>query len=296
MANIHLLDFSGPMLQIMRSPVLRCVGRCNDVAGYTMPRHSHPNTMEMLYIVEGIGCTQVDGKSYPLEPGTIALYNPGVRHSERFDSEGPTPYFYHLKFDEFVVSGLQPSCLLPLGLSPTFQAGEDAPAIQRLMSMIFAEAEGRRLGFDQIAQNLMLSVVLLVLRILDAEHAHIDKAEPDSLIMQIQQYFERHYAQKLSMQAVADHFHINYYYLSHMFKKQMGVSPSGYLTALRINEACRLLCTTDLPIYRVAEMVGYPNQSNFQVQFKQRKGMSPLQYRAYYSENQLIIQDDTHHA
>lgn len=114
------------------------------------------------------------------------------------------------------------------------------------------------------------------------------KAEPDCLIVQIQQYFDRHYAEELSMQEVADRFHISYYYLSHRFKKQVGVSPSKYLSALRINEACRLLSTSKLPIYRVAEMVGYANQSNFQAQFKQYKGMSPLHYRAYYDQNELI--------
>lgn len=284
------------MLQIMRNPLLRCVGRCNDVEGYSIARHSHPGTMEMLYIVQGVGSTEVEGRTYPLSSGMIAMYNPGVYHSETFDSHSPTPYFYHIKFDEFVVSGLQPSCLLPKGFSPTFSAGHDASSFQTLMTVLFSEAEAQCLGYDQIAQSLLLSIVLLTLRILDRDHAQIEKADSDSLIVQIQQYLERHYAQKLSMQAVADQFHINYYYLSHLFKKQMGVSPSNYLTALRINEACRLLCTTKLPIYQVAEMAGYANQSNFQVQFKQHKGMSPLQYRAYYDENQLMVQDDTYHA
>lgn len=294
MANIHLLDFTGPLLQIMRKPVLRCVGRCKDMAGYTINRHSHPNTTEMLYIVKGEGSTLVEGRRYPLSPGKIALYNPGVDHAETFDKDGPTPYFYHLKFDEFVISGLAPSCLLPKGLSPTFSAGKDAKAIQTLMTLLFAEAESQRLGYDQVAQNLLLSIVLLTLRILDADHASIEKADSDSLIVQIQQYIERHYAEKLSMQEVANHFHINYYYLSHLFKKQMGVSPSNYLTSFRINAACRLLSTTKLPIYRVAEMVGYANQSNFQTQFKRHKGMPPLQYRAYYEDNSLMVQDDTY--
>ncbi|MGI6234479.1 MAG: AraC family transcriptional regulator [Christensenellales bacterium] len=294
MANIHLLDFSGPLLQIMRTPVLRCVGRCKDLAGYTICRHSHPNTMEMLYIVQGEGTTQVEGRSYPLSSGMIALYNPGVAHAETFDKDAPTPYFYHLKFDEFVISGLTPSCLLPKGFSPTFSAGSDAGAIQTLMTLLFNEAESQRLGYDQIAQNLLLSIVLMTLRILDADHAHIEKTESDSLIVQIQHHIQRHYAEKLSMKDVANHFHINYYYLSHLFKKEMGVSPSNYLTAFRINAACRLLSTTKLPIYRIAEMVGYANQSNFQTQFKRHKGMPPLQYRAYYEDNNLMVQDETY--
>lgn len=289
MANIHLLDFSGPLLQIISKPVLRCVGRCKDMEGYSIDWHSHPGTMEMLYIVQGEGQVQVDGREYPLRPGMIALYNPGVIHAETFDRNAPTPYFYHLKFDEFVISGLPPSCLLPKGLSPAFSAGSEGPSIQALMTLLFDEADNRRLGYDQVAQNLLLAILLLTLRVLDADHASIEKADSDSLIVQIQQHIERNHAERLSMQKVADHFHINYYYLSHLFKKQMGISPSNYLTTYRINAACRLLVTTRLPIYRVAEMVGYANQSSFQAQFKQRKGMSPLQYRAYYEDNSLIL-------
>lgn len=293
MPNTQLLDFSGPLLQIVRNPVLRCVGRCKDMNGYSITGHSHPNTMEMLYIVEGTGTVQVEGTSYPLGPGMIALYNPGITHSEVFDRNSPTPFFYNIKFNEFVISGLPPSCLLPNGMMPTVHAGQETAGMQTLMSLLYAEAEGRRLGYEQIAQNLLMSIVLLTLRVLDKNHAYIEKAEPDCLIVQIQQYFERHFAEELSMQEVADQFHISYYYLSHRFKKHVGVSPSKYISALRINEACRLLSTSKLPIYRVAEMVGYANQSNFQAQFKQYKGMSPLHYRAYYDQNELTQIDSS---
>ncbi len=289
MPNIHLSDFSGPLLQIIRNPVLRCVGRCKDMKGYSISGHLHPDATEILYIVRGDGSTRVGAVDYPLTPGTIAVYNPGVEHAETFDPHSPVPYFYHLKFNEFVISGLQPSCLLPGGLPPTFAAGEEGAHIETLMKLLFAEVEKQRLGFDQIAQSLLLSIMLMILRILDAEHAHIEKAESETLIVQIQQYLERHYTEELSMKEVADHFHINYYYLSHLFKNEIGISPASYVNALRINEACRLLCVSRLPIYRVAEMVGYGNQSTFQMQFRQRKGVSPMQYRAYYDHNDLMI-------
>lgn len=292
MPNVHLSDFSGPLLQIIRNPVLRCVGRCKDIKGYHIAGHLHPDTAEILYIVRGKGVTRIEGKEYPLGPGDLAIYNPGVEHAEAFDPRVPAPYFYHVKFNEFVISGLQPSCLLPGGLPPAFSAGSDGPHIETLMKMLFSEVEQQRLGFDQIAHSLLLSIMLQILRILDTDHAQIEKTESDSLIVQIQQHLERHFAEDLSMKDVAGKFHINYYYLSHLFKNEIGISPASYVNALRINEACRLLCTSRLPIYRVAEMVGYGNQSTFQMQFKQRKGVSPMQYRAYYEQNTLMVPCD----
>ncbi len=290
MPNIHLIDFPGPALEIIRNPVLRCVGRCSNIPAYSIDRHSHP-TVELIYIVSGHGTVEIDGVRHPLDPGTIALYNPGVPHAERFGHEEPAPLFYHLKFDELSISGLPVNCLLPAGLSPTFETKENGASFNKLLSTMFQEAAQQSLGYRQILDSLLQSVLLLTLRILDA-HLPLRKKDAGSLVYQIQQHFAAHYGEKISMQEVADTFHINGCYLSHLFKESIGLSPSAYLTAFRMSEACRLLSQTDLPIHQIASDVGYANQSNFQIQFKKSKGMSPLQYRAYYDKNPLKHVDD----
>lgn len=287
MPNIHLVNFPGPTLEMIRNPVLRCVGRCSNIPAYSIEGHSHP-TVELLYIESGHGTASVGGTQYPLEPGTIVIYNPTVKHSERFTREEQAPLFYHLKFDELSISGMPVNNLLPSGLPPTFHTGVNRDAFSRLLSTMFQEAEEQHLGYRQMLDSLLYCIVLLTLRVLDASYTLLRKNEGDSLIYQIQQYFAEHYARKLSMKEVASQFHINDCYLSHMFKENIGLSPSAYLTEFRINEACRLLSQTDMPIHIIASSVGYQNQSNFQIQFKKNKGLSPLQYRAYYEKNPLI--------
>ncbi|MDD3411498.1 MAG: AraC family transcriptional regulator [Eubacteriales bacterium] len=291
MPNIHLQDFSGPVLQIMRKPVLRCAGRCSDVPGYSIKSHSHP-TVELLYIVEGEGSTRVGGNAYPLAPGYLAVYNPNVEHAETFSVGAKTPYFYHIKFDEFSISGLPVGCLLPSGMDPTFPTGSGGKDFEALLHMLFHESADKRLGYEQVTQGLLQCVVVLTLRQIDSRYVALRKDKSDSLVVQIQQYLYDNYAKPLSMKDVAEEFHLNYYYFSHLFKKALDVSPSRYLADLRISEACRLLSNTKLTINQIAEQVGYGNQSNFQVQFKRSKGVSPMQYRAYYTENPLIFQED----
>lgn len=291
MPNIHLVEFPGPALEIIRNPVLRCVGRCSNIPAYSIDRHSHP-TVELIYIVSGHGFVEVGGSRYPLEPGTIAVYNPGVQHAERFGHEEEAPLFYHLKFDELSISGMPVNCLLPAGLLPTFPSKENGASFDKLLSTMFQEAEQQSLGYRQILDHLLYSVLLLTLRILDSHYVQLRKKDAGSLVYQIQQYFAQNFSQKLSMKEIADQFHINGCYLSHLFKESIGLSPSAYLTEFRINEACRLLSQTDLPIHQIASDVGYANQSNFQIQFKKSKGMSPLQYRAYYVKNPLKHVDD----
>lgn len=295
MPNIHLSADQSAKLQILRDPILRCVGKCSDLPAYSVVRHAHPRTMEMVFIVEGEGTTEVDGKKYRIEPGNIILYNPGVIHWETFDRNAATPLFYHLKFDEFAVSGMVDGCLLPNALQPVLSSGEYAAFFHESLKRMFAEWSEQNVGSEQVSDSLLQCLVVLVLRILDTNYTTIEKSKADSLINQIQSYLSTHYTDKISLKDVAREFHINYYYLSHLFQEKLRISPFRYLTELRINQACHLLSNTTFSVGRIASMIGYANQSTFQVQFKKYKGQSPLQYRAYYTRNALIsrpIEDD----
>ena len=64
-----------------------------------------------------------------------------------------------------------------------------------------------------------------------------------------------------------------------IFRQVTGTSPSEYIKQLRLNAACELLLSTDMPINLVGETVGYPNQCFFSKMFKRNIGMSPTEYR-----------------
>ncbi len=64
-----------------------------------------------------------------------------------------------------------------------------------------------------------------------------------------------------------------------VFRQVTGISPSDYIKQLRLNAACELLLSTDLPINTVGESVGYPNQCFFSKMFKKNIGVTPTEYR-----------------
>lgn len=292
MPNIHLSVDSAPKLQILRNPILRCVGKCSDLPAYTVVRHAHPHTMEIVYIVEGQGYTEVSGRRHPIGPGDIVLYNPGVIHQEKFDMNYPTPLFYHIKFDEFSVSGMKEGCLLPDGIAPAIPSGEYGPFLLASLERMFEEWYEQSVGSEQVNHSLLKCLMVLVLRMLDQRCTLIEKSQADSVLSQIQNYLSTHFEEKFTMKDVANEFHINYYYLCHLFQEKLRISPFRYLTELRINEACHLLSTTRLSVGKISGMVGYANQSTFQIQFKKYKKQSPLKYRAYYNNNALMNKAD----
>ena len=64
-----------------------------------------------------------------------------------------------------------------------------------------------------------------------------------------------------------------------MFKRHTQQTITGYVTALRIGEACALLSGSTRPIAHIAADVGYDSLANFNRQFKALKGLTPREYR-----------------
>jgi AraC-like DNA-binding protein len=88
----------------------------------------------------------------------------------------------------------------------------------------------------------------------------------------------------LNMNALADHLSISAVALSVNFKDIMGMSPSDYLTLLRIERAKELLCETDLAVKEICGAVGYSDQRGFMRRFKQYTAKSPTQFRQEYGK------------
>ena len=63
------------------------------------------------------------------------------------------------------------------------------------------------------------------------------------------------------------------------FKANTGKTLVEYLHELRIGDACRLLLESDRTISEIAFECGFNNLSNFNRRFRERKGMSPREYR-----------------
>ncbi|MCR5301282.1 MAG: response regulator [Lachnospiraceae bacterium] len=94
------------------------------------------------------------------------------------------------------------------------------------------------------------------------------------------QYIADHYSESgLSVDAICSYLGVGTSYFSSVFKKETGMSFITYLTDIRMNEAQRLLDTTDEKSYIIAGMVGYEEPNYFSYVFKKHFGISPSRYR-----------------
>ena len=87
------------------------------------------------------------------------------------------------------------------------------------------------------------------------------------------------YAEPLSMACLAAKVSLSLSQFERRFKKRFQVTPRKYLANVRINAACQLLASTDLPIAVIAVQTGFYDQSHLNRQFTKIKGSTPAQYR-----------------
>ena len=86
-------------------------------------------------------------------------------------------------------------------------------------------------------------------------------------------------ASDLSIAQIAAALGLSEGHLSHLFKKETGVTVGAYLTRCRIQRAMALLRERKLRVYEVAEAVGYRDIAYFSGIFKKTVGMSPTEYQ-----------------
>ena len=72
--------------------------------------------------------------------------------------------------------------------------------------------------------------------------------------------------------------------MSRVFKEETGTAFHDYRNAVRIGKARQLLLHEDLRITDVASAVGFDDQSYFTKVFRRFTGMTPLRYRARYTQ------------
>jgi PAS domain S-box-containing protein len=96
------------------------------------------------------------------------------------------------------------------------------------------------------------------------------------------------YAQPLSTAALAAKVSLSVSQFNRQFRKKFHTTPRAYLTSVRMNAACHLLVSTDLPISEISLQTGFYDQSHFSNQFVRHRGLPPSQYRSKYAQSESL--------
>ncbi len=67
--------------------------------------------------------------------------------------------------------------------------------------------------------------------------------------------------------------------LYHLFQKELGETPLGFLNSIRINVAIEYLENGEKSVSEISHLVGFPSENHFRKIFRSVTGTTPLRYR-----------------
>lgn len=111
----------------------------------------------------------------------------------------------------------------------------------------------------------------------DAEEE--DKPAGSFLVREAVQFMEQRFAEKITLQDVADHCYVSQWHLSKLLNRHMEKSFYDLLNEIRVKRAQLLLADPKLKIGDIGERVGYCDPGHFARTFKKITGMSAYEYR-----------------
>lgn len=241
--------------------------------------HWHPRP-ELLYQVYGHSRVTVGKETFTLAPQDILMINAYTIH----DHGQENGHLARLQLN-------MPQLVRTLGISPsqnflcnsTLDTGTDYTLLRR------AVAQFELLSLQNASANLCTAAAYqVVLLLMDSFATQEQKNASTPVLTHLQSaitYMEQHFQEPLTVRQIAADCHLSEAHLAHLFSQELGVTPSGYLKAMRLDYALRLLGSGNLRVSEIAAAAGFEEARRLNTAFRDRFGMLPKEWRARQTEH-----------
>lgn len=248
----------------------------------------------LFWCTAGSGSILLEKSALTVEKGQIAFIPAGTPYSFRPASED-MQLFLSVNFDFVYCEALGKYELATMVPSPEAIDGilhhvfSDCPLMNEAFVTACEESTGmllhqaqkeffyRKLYYQQDINARIHIVLLRLARQLAAES--ITKVNRSETIERIIDYIKKHYAEKITVEDVAQHMGYHPDYINRLMHQHTGQTIFHYLQEYRINKAIRLIHSTELPFSAIAEQTGFIDASHFSKTFRKKTGKSPREFR-----------------
>ena len=233
---------------------------------------------KVYYITDGECVLEIEGVRYVAKPGDFFLIPAGTRHSYYHENENyVTKYWFHF---DFKIGG---SNFTETISAPYFHHfGYD----KKLVAMFRKIFRLEKKGTISTALEMTSTILQMMSYYFSATVAKESQNDDESTIVirNTISYIHDNLHRNITVEELAEiaHFHPNYFV--RFFKEKLGIPPAKYINNIKIEMAKSLLETTDLPVHKVMQAVGFKDYSHFSKYFKNHSGYSPKAFRRYYTK------------
>lgn len=229
---------------------------------------------QLIYITEGLGHFEIDGREIDLMPGTIVLYPPNTPQFYNFIAEEATSYYWL----HFVGAKNHMELGLLFDKGPKVLTIGHNPSICNALECIIDEFNSGDDFHPQICNHYLYTILLTILR-----HENKSTKPSSSIVSAIHDtanYMRTNYAKKYTLQDYAAYNNLSVSRFIHNFETVFNLAPMKYLRKIRLENACWLLINTIHQISDISLSVGYEDPLYFSRVFKKEHGVSPSVYRS----------------
>lgn len=198
--------------------------------------HAHPYN-ELVLVQQGRFRTRVAGQDFVAQRGDVLLYLAGTVHEEWVECNAPVLVWACA----FRWNGFQ----------------QDEPILRRDSHGHIQEL------LAQIHLLKKTSGAYICLRILTKiveELERLKTAKPDSMVEQVRTFIRSRLAHPLTVDDLAEIAGLSQSHFARLYRDNAGRTPMEDVRFLRVEEARRLIMTTQLPLRQIAPMVGLSNE------------------------------------
>ncbi|MBR4864440.1 MAG: helix-turn-helix domain-containing protein [Oscillospiraceae bacterium] len=268
-------------------PIATYIGKAGE--NMKIPREAdyHPET-EIALQVAGTTIGLIGGERVEFKAGDIWIIPGGIVHQRLgfsddavvhriiFSAEAITMQPGHFFQKEFVLPLSEERLEMPRLLRPGHPCYE---AVRQPM----LELENCRIyekNYKQHRLSVLMRICLAIMPYCQVKEEIQPMADPGHEGVKLcMRYIHNHYAEKITLEAVAEYCHLHPSYLCAAFKQYTGQSVFDYLAKIRVETAAGLLLQEDLPVSKVAELAGFHSECFFYKKFKAFLGMTPKAYQ-----------------
>lgn len=254
---------------------LQEVGKLQALSPHTSSRRGLLSFLFFI-VTSGSGSLVYDGVNYPLSSGDCVFIDCRKPYSHISSKE----YLWSLKwahFYAFNMNGIYEK-YVERGGRPVI-ATDNSGTFSGLLDELLAVAGSE----DYIRDMKINEKITCLLTLIMAESWHPESNAQRGLkkqsLQHIKTYLEEHYQEQITLELLAEHFYINKYYLTRVFKEQFGTTILNCLGQIRITHAKKLLRFSDFTVETVGGMVGIEEPGYFSRVFKKIEGITPGEYR-----------------
>lgn len=242
-----------------------------------------PDFCVLIYVIDGCIYVTEGDTDYEVNAGELLILKNDVHHfGKKKIQKGTKWIFVHFRISaDCNASPFYPDAS-PLGAYDT--TAESILTLPKFLNSVSARFEKELKTFIEYTQSddaykkwfINQRLFLLLSSLAVSTQGFSNNL---TLSDRICRYLSDNIGVPFSSENIEKRFYLSYKYMSHLFKKEKGVTMQQYHNSVRMDEACRLLCSTLMSIGEIADKLGFSDVLYFSRCFRNYTGKSPSAYR-----------------